>query len=175
MDRRVYGFDSIAVSGHKFFGIDEPCGLFFTTKEVMSLQNPYDISYLDGSMPMINCSRSALNPLKFYWLIRTVGEEGLRAQSEKLLKNAAYLKEKLDGIGWPAWISSECSNTVFFARPCAQTMTKYFLAPDHDDRFGGDLAHVVVMQNATEAVIDRLIEDLQAELSEAEAELLPAA
>ena len=172
VDRRVCEFDSIAVSGHKYFGIDEPCGLFFTTRDVMAEQNPYEISYLNHSMPMINCSRSALNPLKFYWIMKSTGEDGFRAQTKAMLDNTAYLKERLDEIGWPAWVSCEQSNTVFFKRPSDEIMEKYFLAPDHDDRFGGDLAHIVVMQNVTAETIDCVIEDLTAELAE---EMLPAA
>ena len=176
VDRRACGFDSIAVSGHKFFGMDEPCGLFFTTKDILAKQNPYNISYLNESMPMINCSRSALNPLKFYWIINNTGEEGFRAQACEMLDNAAYLKQRLDEIGWPAWISCEQSNTVFFARPGDSIMEKYYLAPDHDDRFGGDLAHVVVMQNVSKDAIDSLIEDMLEEMnSAAGGELDPAA
>ncbi len=168
VDRRVIGFDSIAVSGHKFFGMDEPCGLFFTTREVMTKQNPYQITYLNGSMPMINCSRSAISPLKFYWLIKTVGAEGFSEMADTMLDNAVYLKKRLDEIGWPAWVSSEMSNTVFFSRPSDEIMEKYTLAPDSDDRFGGDLAHVVVMASVTREHIDHLLEDLEAELAAAE-------
>ena len=175
VDRRECGFDSIAISGHKFFGIDEPCGLFFTTKDVLAKQNPYNISYLNESMPMINCSRSALNPLKFYWIIKTTGEEGFKTQAGEMLENTAYLKQRLDEIGWPAWVSCEQSNTVFFARPGDSIMEKYYLAPDHDDRFGGDLAHVVVMQTVTKDLIDRLIEDMSEEANSAAGELDPAA
>lgn len=163
VDQRVCGFDSIAISGHKFFGIDDPCGLFFTSKEVMAHQNPYDISYLEGSMPMINCSRSATNPLKFYWIVKHKGAEGFKAMSERMFEVTTYLKEKLDEIGWPAWISDECSTTVFFARPDEATMEKYFLAPDYDERFGGELAHVVVMPNVKTDLIDRFVVDLQAQ------------
>ena len=172
VDQSTCRFDSIAVSGHKFFGMDEPCGLFFTSREVLEKQNPYQITYMNGSMPMINCSRSALNPLKFYWLIKTVGMEGFSEMANGMLENAAYLKKQLDEIGWPAWISSEMSNTVFFAKPSDEIMEKYTLAPDYDDRFGGDLAHVVVMASVTRVQIDSLIEDLEAELAEVE---LPAA
>jgi histidine decarboxylase len=54
-------------------------------------------------------------------------------------------------------------------------MKKYYLAPDHDDRFGGDLAHVVVMQNASRDLIDELITDLKAESQAKPAELKDAA
>ncbi len=172
VDRQVCEFDSIAVSGHKYFGIDAPCGLFLTTREVLADQNPYEISYLNASMPMINCSRSALNPLKFYWIMKTTGEDGFRAQTQAMLDNTAYLKEKLDEIGWPAWVSCEQSNTVFFKRPGDEIMTKYYLAPDYDVRFGGDLAHIVVMQSVTREVIDSVIADM---IAEQEAEIQPAA
>ena len=165
VDRRACGFDSIAVSGHKYFGIDEPCGLFFTTKEVMNEQNPYNVTYLNGSMPMINCSRSATNPLKFYWVMKTVGKEGFAEQTKEMLENTTYLKQKLDEIGWPAWVSCKESNTVFFKRPSDETVKKFYLATDHDDRFGGDLAHVTVMQNASKELIDELIADLQKQAS----------
>lgn len=166
VNREVCGFDSIAISGHKFFGIDEPCGLFFTTKDVLGEQNPYKISYLNASMPMINCSRSALCPLKFYWIIKTEGEEGLRAQAKEMLDNTAYLKGKLEEIGWPCWMSDAASNTIFFNQPDAETMEKYSLAPDYDERFGGDLAHVIIMQNATREILDEFVEDLKKQMEE---------
>ena len=58
---------------------------------------------------------------------------------------------------------------------CSEAMQKYYLAPDHDDRFGGDLAHVVVMQNASRELIDELIADLQAESQANAGELEKAA
>lgn len=121
------------------------------------------------------CSRSATNPLKFYWLMKAKGVKGFTAQAKDLLDNAAYLKAKLDEIGWPAWISCEQSNTVFFEKPSDATMKKYFLAPDYDERFGGDLAHVTVMQNASRDLIDRLVVDLQAELKASSEDVKKAA
>ena len=41
VNRKVHPFDSIAVSGHKFFLMDEPGGFFLTTMEVRQNQNPY--------------------------------------------------------------------------------------------------------------------------------------
>ena len=144
MNRKFCPFDSIAVSGHKFFGMDEPAGIFLTTKEVKENQNPYNVTYLNGSMPMINCSRSALAPLKFWWIINHQGIEGFSEQANMMLENAAWLKAQLDEMGWPAWLEP-LSNTVYFKCPSEAVMKKYDLAPDHDDRLGGDLAHIVVM------------------------------
>ena len=42
------------------------------------------------------------------------------------------------------------SNTVYFKRPSKAIAEKYALAPDSDDRLGGNLSHIVVKQHVTE-------------------------
>ena len=153
-------FDAIAVSGHKFFGIDSPCGLFLCTRETYDNQNDFNVTYLNGDMKMINCSRDAVQPLKFWWLIQTVGYDKWAEQATRMMENKAYLKQQLDNIGWPCWVN-EYSNTVFFRRPSPEIVKKYNLAQGHDDRFGGDLAHIVVMQHVTKEKIDIFINDLK--------------
>lgn len=162
VDRRKTGFDSISVSGHKFFGIDSPCGLFITTRDVYDNQSTYDISYLNANMRMINCSRSGIEPLKFWWLMKTVGDEGWTEQAARIFENMRYLKSELKRIGWPYW-NNEYSNTVIFRRPSAKVVRKYNLACGEDAAFGGKLSHVVVMQHVTKDSIDRLIADLRNE------------
>lgn len=162
VDRRKTGFDSISVSGHKFFGIDSPCGLFITTRDVYDNQSTYDISYLNANMRMINCSRSGIEPLKFWWLMITVGDEGWTEQAARIFENTRYLKSELKRIGWPYW-NNEYSNTVIFRRPSAKVVRKYNLACGEDAAFGGKLSHVVVMQHVTKDSIDRLIADLRNE------------
>lgn len=162
VDRRKTGFDSISVSGHKFFGIDSPCGLFITTRDVYDNQSTYDISYLNPNLRMINCSRSGIEPLKFWWLMKTVGDEGWTEQAARIFENTRYLKSELKRIGWPYW-NNEYSNTVIFRRPSAKVVRKYNLACGEDAAFGGKLSHVVVMQHVTKDSIDRLIADLRNE------------
>ena len=159
VNRNVQPFDSIAISGHKFFGMDEPAGLFLTTMEVKESQNPYEVTYLNGSMPMINCSRSAITPLKFWWIIRHTGVEGFAEQATGMLERAEWLKEQLDALDWPAWLEP-MSNTVYFKRPNETIMEKYALAPDRDDRLGGELAHIVVMQHVMEDQLQLFLDDL---------------
>ena len=139
--------------------MDEPAGLFLTTMEVKENQNPYEVAYLNGSMPMINCSRSAITPLKFWWIIRHTGVEGFTEQATGMLERAAWLKDQLDGLNWPAWLEP-MSNTVYFRRPDETIMEKYALAPDNDDRLGGELAHIVVMQHVTEDQLQLFLQDL---------------
>ena len=159
LNRNIHPYDSIAISGHKFFGMDEPAGLFITTMDIKNNQNPYNVTYLNGNMPMINCSRSAMAPLKFWWLIHHVGLEGFTEEANTLMENAEYLKSELDRIGWQSWMEP-MSNTVYFTRPPKEITEKYMLAPDHDDRLGGDLSHIIVMQHVTKERIDNFIKDL---------------
>ena len=162
VSRDTMRYESISVSGHKFFGIDSPCGLFLCTREVYDKQENYNVTYLNSNMRMINCSRDALDPLKFWWLIKYHGFEGWEYQASQLFHQRDYLKQQLDSIGWPCWVN-DYSNTVFFRRPSQQVVSKYTLAQGYDERFGGELAHVVVMQHVTEEKINMFIADLTAE------------
>jgi len=160
VNRQKLPFDAIAVSGHKFFGFDEPLGLFITTMEVFNNQNPFRVSYLNDAVPTITCSRSALGALKFWWQLTRNGEKEYQRQAEHILTVAQYLKKRLDEIGYPSWINP-MSNTVFFKRPSDWIMDKWDLAPDHDKRLGGDLAHEIIMQHENKTTVDEFITDLK--------------
>ena len=163
VNRKVTPFESIAVSGHKFFGMDEPAGFFLTTKEVRDAQSRYDVPYLNCSMPMINCSRSAMTPLKFWWILQHTTKENFTEQAKTMLENAAWLKNELDKMGWDAWLEP-MSNTVYFRRPKSEAVIeKYDLAPDYDERLGGELAHIVVMQHVTKERMQVFLDELKGE------------
>ncbi len=153
------GYDSIAVSGHKFFGIDEPCGLFLSRKDILAAQRAAKVEYLNNDMPLISCSRSAVAPLKFYWILRHMGYDAFKNQAELMLENTKYLQEKFDEIGYPAW-HMPYSNTVFFKRPPEWIRKKYSLANGFLSEYGGELSHIVVMQHVKKNIIDEFIEDL---------------
>lgn len=161
LNRKKTPFDSIAISGHKFFGMDEPAGFFITSMEVKDNQNPFEVSYLNCSMPMINCSRSAMTPLKLWWILQHTTAEDFTAQSEQMLENAAWLKDQLDKMGWDAWLEP-MSNTVYFRRPPMEIVRKYDLAPDYDERLGGELSHIVVMQHVTQERLKVFLDELSA-------------
>ena len=162
VDRREVEFESISVSGHKFFGIDSPCGLFITSRNVSENKTTFHIPYLHANMRMISCSRSGIEPLKFWWLIKNVGDKGWTAQANSMLECTVYLKERLTSIGWKCW-SNEYSNTVFFTRPDDNIVSRFNLANSNDPRFGGRLSHVVVMQHVTKEAIDGFVDALKAQ------------
>lgn len=153
------GYDSIAISGHKFFGIDEPCGLFLSRKDVLEAQRAFKVEYLNSDMPLISCSRSGLSPLKFYWIIEHTGFEKLAEEADSILENTNYLQQKLDEINYPAW-HLPYSNTVFFKRPERWIQEKYSLANGFLPEYGGELSHIVVMQHVKKNIIYDFINDL---------------
>ena len=153
------GYDSIAISGHKFFGIDEPCGLFLSRKDILAAQKAAKVEYLNNDMPLISCSRSAVAPLKFYWILQYMGYDAFVKEAESMLENTRYLQEKFDEIGYPAW-HMPYSNTVFFKRPPEWIREKYCLANGFIPEYGGELSHIVVMQHVKKNIIDDFVEDL---------------
>ena len=152
-------FDSIVVSGHKFFGFDEPIGVFICTQEAFKNLNPFDVSYLAGAVPTITTSRSALGPLKFWWKINSTSIEDFQARARNSLSNAEYLFKSLEGAGVRVW-KNPYSNTLFFERPPQHFMKKYDLAPDEGAPFG-KIAHFVVMPHVDRNLIDSFVLDMK--------------
>ena len=160
LNRNVEPFDSIAISGHKFFGMDDPAGIFLTTQEIIKNQKSYNISHLNTNMPMISCSRSAISPLKFWWIIKHTSKEEFEKMAEVIIETAKWLKKSFDDIGYPAWLEP-MSNTVYFKRPAESIVKRYSLASDFDERLGGELSHIVVMQHVTMERLKSFIDDLE--------------
>lgn len=162
VDRRNQPYDSIAISGHKFYGMDEPSGLFLTTKDVLKKQKAFDIPYLNAEMPMINCSRSATSPLKLWWFINNGGDKRWTKEANEMMETTAWLCEQLKAMKYP-YFAGEASNTVYMKRPSAAICAKYGLATDYDKRLGGELAHVIVMQHVNKKLLQQFLDDLQKE------------
>lgn len=160
VNQQAQKFDSISVSGHKFFGFDEPMGLFITTKETFNNINPMHVNYLNDAVPTITCSRSGISPLKFWWKIRSTPVADFREKADRILQNAEYLSWKLGEAGIRVW-KNPVSNTVFFERPDPAVLGKYDLAPDESPVFG-KLAHFVVMPHITRSLINSFVGDMRA-------------
>ncbi|MDO4574454.1 MAG: pyridoxal-dependent decarboxylase [Planctomycetia bacterium] len=152
------GYDSIAVSGHKFLAMNEPVGLFLCRKEILNHLHNSTIPYLNTNIPTISCSRSGFDCLKLYWRIMTTGPEGFRAETKHVLAMTELLKKKLADHGWKTYVNPY-STTVCMTQPDMRVCHKYAMAcTEYPDV--GKLAHVVVMQFFNEAVIDELVHDI---------------
>lgn len=154
LDASVMGFDSISVSGHKFYGLNEPAGIFVCRREILSHVQNNPVPYLNGVIPTISCSRSGFDALKLYWRISVAGREGMRKQANAVLENAEYFYRALLKRGVKAW-KNPYSNTVIFRRPADEVVHKYALACS-DDEHWGRLSHAVVMQYFTHTLSDEI-------------------
>jgi histidine decarboxylase len=159
VNQQIQKFDSIAVSGHKFFGFDEPMGIFIANQKTMKNLNPFNVPYLGGAVPTITTSRSALNPLKFWWKINSTSFEKFRENAREMLITAKYALNHMQEAGIRTW-NNPLSNTLFFERPPENIMKEYDLAPDESPVFG-KIAHLVVMPHVDKALIDRFINDMK--------------
>lgn len=159
VNHQLQNFDSIAVSGHKFFGSDEPMGIFISTREAFDNLNPFRVAYLNDAVPTISCSRSALAPLKFWWKIRSTPMDKFRAAANGMMRNTDYLVEGLKAAGVRSW-RNPFSSTVFFERPDETILAKYDLAPEESPTLG-KLAHFIVMPHVHKKLIDGFIRDMR--------------
>ena len=152
------GFDSLALSGHKFLGLNEPAGIFICRKSILDDLNSTPVPYLNGVIPTINCSRSGFDPLKLYWRIATTGRDGFARQAEHVMKMTRLLESRLHDIGVKTLVNPY-SNTVCMERPSERVIHKYCMACN-ECRHYGKLAHVVVMQYFTPELIEELVADI---------------
>ena len=148
------GYDSICISGHKFFGIDEPCGLLLTTKYVFENINSLHVNYMASKIPTITSCRSGLTVLKWWWLLNT---KEYQIEATTMIDNAIYLEKKLKDSGVEVYRNL---NIVFFTRPKEDILLRYNLSPEEDGRLG-PVAHVVVMQHVNIKLIDNFIDNLK--------------
>ena len=154
VDQAAMGFDSLAVSGHKFFALNEPAGVFLCRKEILQHLTKLTVPYLGGIvMPTISCSRSGFDVLKLYWRIMTTGPAGFRAEANHVLAMTAKLLAALAARGVEAH-ANPWSNTVYFRRPREEVVHRCCMA------CSGEVSHVVVMQYFDEELVERLADEI---------------
>ncbi len=154
VDQAAMGFDSLAVSGHKFFALNEPAGVFLCRKEILQHLTKLTVPYLGGIvMPTISCSRSGFDVLKLYWRIMTTGPAGFRAEANHVLAMTAKLLSALAARGVEAH-ANPWSNTVYFRRPREEAVHRCCMA------CSGEFSHVVVMQYFDEELVERLADEI---------------
>ena len=148
-----HGADSIAISGHKFFGSPISNGVVLVKKsykERIGRAIPY-IGTLDTTIPG---SRSGINSMILWYAIQKWGREGMLKRAKTSLENAAFLREKLNEIGIAAW-SNPNALTVVFPKPTVQMCKKWQLATENE------IAHVICMPGITQEKLLEFVDDLK--------------
>jgi histidine decarboxylase len=151
------GADSIAISGHKFFGSPMPCGVVVAKKSNRD-RIARSVEYIGSMDTTITGSRNGLSPLFLWYTIKKLGMEGLKERADHSLELAAYTAGRLNAIGVHAWCNPQCI-TVVFSEPALAIRQKWQLASENG------LSHIICMPNVTHGQIDELVYEIEQTLA----------
>jgi len=147
------GADSIAISGHKFFGSPIPCGMVIAKKNHRD-RIARSIDYIGTMDTTISGSRNGHTPLFLWYVIKKLGVEGLRKRTQKSLDVAAYAEKVLSAIEPAVW-RNPSALTVNLPKPDKAIIAKWQLAS------GADWAHIICMPGMDKVQIDAFAKDLK--------------
>lgn len=147
------GADSIAISGHKFFGSPMPCGVVVVKKSNRD-RIARSIAYIGSVDTTITGSRNGHSPLFLWYTIKKYGIEGIKKRALHSLAMAAYAEEKLKEIGVAAWRNPN-TITVNFPVPTVEIRKKWQLASENG------WSHIICMPNVQKEQIDQFIAEIE--------------
>ncbi|WP_199140920.1 histidine decarboxylase [Pedobacter sp. ASV12] len=146
------GADSIAISGHKFFGSPMPCGVVVVKKSNRN-RIARAIDYIGSIDTTITGSRNGHSPLFLWYTLKKHGIEGLKKRAQHSLAVAEYALAKFKEIGLAAWRNPNAI-TVNFPEPDPAIRQKWQLASENG------WSHIICMPNVQREHIDELIQEL---------------
>jgi histidine decarboxylase len=147
------GADSIAISGHKFFGSPIPCGMVIAKKNHRD-RIARSIDYIGSLDTTISGSRNGLTPLFLWYTISKLGTEGLRQRTKDCLDVADYAEAMLKPVEPLVW-RNPSALTVNLPKPDVELVKKWQLAS------GKEWAHIICMPGMSKDQIDAFIADLE--------------
>jgi histidine decarboxylase len=159
-----YPYDSIAVSGHKFFGSPIPLGIFLIREKYIHPEETDYIEYIHSHNITIPCSRSALNTLILWWTATTTPREELTKEAIQIIESARHFYREFQKRRYPAWLNPY-SNTVFFKSPSSQFCQHWSLSLMTCPKLG-PLAHAIMMQHVDKKMMDEFFYELDQELKD---------
>jgi histidine decarboxylase len=148
------GATSIVISGHKFLSTLTPCGvLIYADKPYAATAG--QVCYTGSADATILGSRSGHTPLILWYILRTLGIDGLRARADTARDLAAHLHRQLQRIGWEATLNPHAM-TVVLRTPPQVIRNKWVLAED------GPWSHIVCAPGVSAAQLDEFLTDMAA-------------
>jgi histidine decarboxylase len=147
------GADSIAISGHKFFGSPMPCGLVLVKKGHRD-RIARSVAYIGSLDTTISGSRNGHSPIFLWYTIKRFGVEGLKKRYRDCLETAHYTMESLCNLGIPAWCNPNAI-TVIIPEPPAYIVEKWQLATENGQ------SHIICMPGITKKEIDMFLDDVK--------------
>jgi histidine decarboxylase len=146
------GADSIAISGHKFYGSPIPCGIVLARRGYVE-RIGHSVSYIGSKDTTISGSRNGLTPLVLWYAIRALGHEGMRDRIRSALDTAEYAEQRFLDAGINAWRNPNAL-TVVFPTPHPDVCEKWQLAS------AGGQSHLICMPQVTRETVDAVLRDM---------------
>jgi histidine decarboxylase len=149
------GADSIGFSLHKFLATRMPGGI------VIARNSPPPgtrarVPYTGAADTTVGCSRNGHMALMAWYVVRTLGVDGLRRRAEEARDTASYLVDRLNRMSWPAW-RNPYAMTVVLATPPKQIQLDWQLATEPDG-----WSHYVCLPGRGRDQADAFVADLHA-------------
>ncbi|PIA41076.1 hypothetical protein AQUCO_02300107v1 [Aquilegia coerulea] len=132
------------------FGLMMP---FVKRAPKVSFKKPNEVTLLRGMPPSWEVV-TAHAPIFLWYTLNRKGYKGFQKEVQKCLRNAHYLKDRLQAEGIGAMLN-ELSSTVVFERPQDEEFVRRWQLACQ-----GNIAHVVVMPNITIEKLDDFLEEL---------------
>ncbi|EIJ41099.1 PLP-dependent enzyme, glutamate decarboxylase [Beggiatoa alba B18LD] len=152
-----YPIQSLSISGHKFLGAPMPCGIVLCRPQmVANIARP--INYIDTIDTTLSGCRNGHTPIILWYALQLKGYTGLQAEVAQCLAHAQYLEQQLQAMHYPCFRHPH-SIIVVLKKPPQVCIEKWQLAVD------GDWAHIVVMQQVQQKILDQFLTDLRDNLA----------
>jgi len=143
--------DSISTSGHKMIGTPMPCGAIICRREHVE-RISRSIAYLRSDDTTLMGSRNGHAVLAIWARLMLHGSDGYARDARRCTALAQALAQRMRAAGAEV-LCNPHSLTVVFPQPQERLVRRYQLASARG------LAHVVVMPNVTEDLLDRFVGD----------------
>lgn len=149
-----HGADSVAVSGHKFFGVPIPSGIVITRRSATGhgTCETHCIGSVDSTL---TGSRSGLVPLAFWHSINTLGYEGFERRYRDIDERSAWVVSALQEVGIAAWRNPHSLMVIFPTVP-PHIKRKWQLASD--ERY----SHMIPTPNTPYPLLEEFVADMRA-------------
>ena len=149
-------FNSIAISGNKWYGSDI-CGIFAMYLHESSTLHPEDnIEYLEVQDVGITTCRNGFNAIS--WMVRYV-QFDWKQEYETCRKNLNILVRRFKFLGIETFVNPASLKVCTPILP-QDIVTKYRIVCCNDVHFG-NMCRIVVCPHVTEEIIDQFFGDLQ--------------
>lgn len=164
-DFRLPFVHSIAMSGHKWLGIPNPCGIYMTRTKNQMLP-PDNPDYIGTPDTTFAGSRNGLSAMLLWDYHARHSYSDLVEKALRLEALAKYAEELLlelqKQLGKDLWVArTPLALTVRFRQANAELVTKYTLASETLN--GRKYSHIFMMEHVTKALLDEFVEELSHE------------